>query len=335
MMLNSFDGTPLYYEVKRNPSAFIVFLHGLGRDTRFWHHESQLFQNLGFSTLIPDLRGHGHSGKPTKLDAYKMKNFVLDIDRILRKEGVRKAHFIGHSMGAIVALYYYKLFSDRVKSIIVVNPDIKVPLRLRLLPNIKPLLRIAKKFDHGRRELIDFFLTERAGYCIRNLAKFAHDDKKARIRLFQNVKVPTLYIRSGNDRVIPRRDFERSFRLLSGADLFKIEKARHDVFLRSPREAGQAIVRFFLDRHLVSPLQVSAALALVLLSLSIGLFSQPGLFSILMQGGQGGMTGAAIVGSDGINTALGSAVAASIFAAMLLFSVSLLVAKRLKAKGSS
>jgi len=89
-----------YIESLRNGPP-LVFLHGTARD---WNSFSVLLPQLSsrFHIFIPDLRGHGQSGRVT--GGYRVFQFAADISSFIRNLIPAAPAILGHSLGGIVAL---------------------------------------------------------------------------------------------------------------------------------------------------------------------------------------------------------------------------------------
>jgi pimeloyl-ACP methyl ester carboxylesterase len=68
-----------------------------------------------FQVIELDVRGHGHSDKPTKEEDYG-DELVADVVRLLDHLKVKKAHVVGYSMGGIIAGNFMAKHPDRVLS---------------------------------------------------------------------------------------------------------------------------------------------------------------------------------------------------------------------------
>jgi pimeloyl-ACP methyl ester carboxylesterase len=79
----------------------LVLLHGTARD---WNSFSVLLPQLSprFHVFIPDLRGHGPSGRVTR--GYRISQFAEDIFEFVREVVPANPALFGHSLGGIVAL---------------------------------------------------------------------------------------------------------------------------------------------------------------------------------------------------------------------------------------
>ncbi len=82
-----------------NPALFL--LHSGGMAGVEWDPQIKYLQK-NFCLYIPDLPGHGRTVLEGELTVSKMANAILEI---MQKENLKKAHFVGSSMGGAVALY--------------------------------------------------------------------------------------------------------------------------------------------------------------------------------------------------------------------------------------
>ena len=69
-----------------------------------------------------DLPGHGASDKP-KIK-YSIEYFARSVDAVMKKAGVKKAVFAGHSMGTPIIRRYYELYSEKTLGLIIVDGEI-------------------------------------------------------------------------------------------------------------------------------------------------------------------------------------------------------------------
>ena len=289
--ITSFDNTSIVYHIHKASPQYIFFLHGIGKSSAFWDREAEIFQNLGFSTVVPDLRGHGHSDKPENRDAYHLENFAKDIQSIMDVEKIPYAHFIGHSFGGILSIAYYKMCKEKVKSLVVVNIDYKVPRSMDFLLKIKPLLRFFSIFSTRYRDGAEFLTSLQARHCISCLHETVEKDMQQKERMLQNIKIPILYLKSKRDRVIPQKELETAYLLIQSAELVEFERAHHDLIPEHPDEAGRYILSFLTKNHLVT-MPHTHAVAIALIAAVVGFLSAPNLLLPLFQGG---ITGAAVV----------------------------------------
>ncbi len=106
------DGLKFYaqgWEPDKKPKAAVALVHGLGEHTGRYAHVGEAFSKAGYALMGFDLRGHGRSGgqrgHTPSADAY-----VRDIDLLLQHVRERypglPVFLYGHSLGAILVLYY-------------------------------------------------------------------------------------------------------------------------------------------------------------------------------------------------------------------------------------
>lgn len=104
--LTSFDGTELALH-RLGKGRPVVLLHGLFSDAqtnwiRFGH--AQRLADAGFEAIMPDLRAHGHSGKPHEPGAYPPDVLVRDAQALIEHLGLEGYHLGGFSLGARTAV---------------------------------------------------------------------------------------------------------------------------------------------------------------------------------------------------------------------------------------
>jgi 3-oxoadipate enol-lactonase len=101
------DGTPLSYGLAGpRDGAPVVLCHGLGAGGAQFAADAQWFAERGFRVLLPDLRGHGQSGMPQRVEpaAFSTARLRTDLYAMLDDAGMGKAHWVGNSLGGILGL---------------------------------------------------------------------------------------------------------------------------------------------------------------------------------------------------------------------------------------
>lgn len=150
----SFDGTPIFYE-ERGRGEAIVFVYGLACLMNHWHFQTDYFSNHHKSISF-DIRGHHKSGIPDNLDNISLEATAKDISYLLRHLGVRKAHFVGHSLGAQTLLKTYELFPELFKSITFVNGFAKNPIKGMFgLDVVEPFFHFIKDQFNKNPEMLE------------------------------------------------------------------------------------------------------------------------------------------------------------------------------------
>src|SRR3954452_560408 len=101
--------------------APVLLLHGWPDTHNLWRNQVAALSAAGFRTIAPDLRGFGASDKPTDVDAYQLKNSVVDAVMILGACGVDKAHVVAHDWGAAVGWGCAAFVPDQVDRLVVLS----------------------------------------------------------------------------------------------------------------------------------------------------------------------------------------------------------------------
>lgn len=93
----------------------MILLHGIGSSGMSW---LPVMTNLGNDArlLIPDLRGHGQSGKPDS--GYLLDDYADDVERLLGHFDVDRPILIGHSLGGLTSITWAKRQPDRALAIV-------------------------------------------------------------------------------------------------------------------------------------------------------------------------------------------------------------------------
>jgi 3-oxoadipate enol-lactonase len=108
--LTSASGIPLVYAeyLPRDPShADVLLVHGLASSGVQFHYEALHFAHKGFRVLVPDLRGHGGSGVPdgpVVTADFAISTMADDVIEVLDHASARQVHWVGNSLGGILAL---------------------------------------------------------------------------------------------------------------------------------------------------------------------------------------------------------------------------------------
>lgn len=132
--------------------TWVVFIHGAGGSNGVWFRQLKEFKKQ-FNVLLVDLRGHGKSKSESSDDyeTYSLDEVALDVIQIMDHLEIRKAHFVGISLGCIVIRTIDKLAPGRAESIILggaiiqFNKTIKVLISMaKILNSVLPYMWLYK-----------------------------------------------------------------------------------------------------------------------------------------------------------------------------------------------
>lgn len=129
----------IYYS-DQGKGQTVVFLHGFLCSSKIWKDYAQELKKR-YRVIIPDLPGHGKSDSIGYL--HSMELMADCIFELLRNLKIRKAQYIGHSMGGYIALAILEKYPDNCKSVTLFNstasddPEEKKTDRSRAIEVIK------------------------------------------------------------------------------------------------------------------------------------------------------------------------------------------------------
>ncbi|MBA2439438.1 MAG: alpha/beta hydrolase [Thermoleophilaceae bacterium] len=113
--ITSRDGTQLYYEEAGQGSP-VVFVHEYAGDYRTWEPQMRHFAR-GYRCVTFSQRGYPPSDVPSDPNRYSQDIARDDVIALMDALGIKKAHIVGHSMGAYTALHVGMKYPDRCLSV--------------------------------------------------------------------------------------------------------------------------------------------------------------------------------------------------------------------------
>ena len=112
-----FKNTKISYTDEGKGTA-IVFLHGFLENKKMWNAFIPEFSKK-YRVITIDLLGHGESESLGYVHA--MEDNADAVHGVLQELRLRKAIFIGHSMGGYVALAFAELYPEFMKGLVLLN----------------------------------------------------------------------------------------------------------------------------------------------------------------------------------------------------------------------
>ena len=104
----------LHY-VERGDNEPLVLLHGNGEDCTYFEHQLDFFSDQ-FRVIAVDTRGHG--GSPRGTAPFTLEQFACDLGALFDELHIVRAHLLGFSDGANIALLFALAHPERVRSLI-------------------------------------------------------------------------------------------------------------------------------------------------------------------------------------------------------------------------
>lgn len=116
-MVLHYKGIEIYYS-QVGKGETVVLLHGFLESSTIWENlKSEVSKT--HQVVCIDLLGHGKTGCLGYI--HTMEQMAEAVEAVLNHLKVKKATFIGHSMGGYVALSFAELFPEKVKGLCLMN----------------------------------------------------------------------------------------------------------------------------------------------------------------------------------------------------------------------
>ena len=246
------------YDVAGDGTA-VVLLHGYPFNRTMWREQAEAL-SADYKVIAPDLRGHGET-EATK-DA-TMDEMAHDVAALLDELGVERASICGLSMGGYVTFSFYRLFPQRVQSLILADTrpqaDTEETVRARheqaqkiseegmkavadsLLQKVLAPATIRERGEIVNRVREMILGTKPAGAvaALRGMAK-----RKDHSYLLERILAPSLVIVGSHDQITPPEVAEKMRRDIPGSHLEIIESAGHLSNIENPNQFNDAVKKF-------------------------------------------------------------------------------------------
>ena len=280
--IRSFDGAEIWYEYYGGGDGVpFVFCNGLMQDTSAWVRLVKYFQGSR-PLLLWDYRWCGGSDRVANLGTLDMEHFTRDLLTLLESRDLERAVFLGHSMGVLTILEFYRRYPRLVAGLIPVCGSFEDPFKtimgrketaalahllLVFMGKYPDIVNTAWRFWMGTppgKELIRWLGTNR--FMVKSddlegfLANFGRMDAAAFSRTGMNLKgisgrdmlgdisVPVLIVAGENDFWTPFFISEEMSDLIPGSELCLVPRGSHTSLLDIPELLGLRIEKFLVER---------------------------------------------------------------------------------------
>ena len=200
---------------KKEPA--VIFIHGAGMDRTVWQLQTRNIAYMGRQVFALDLPGHGRSQGPALSSIEKMADWVIHFMETVK---LKRAKFIGHSMGALVALEISSRYPQKVDKVCLMGVASKMPVHRDLLEAAKNNLSLASELivswglgdnaQIGGHPLPGLWLTGSSKALLKNSLSGVLYQDLAACDLYQSailaariVRCPSLFILGENDKMTP------------------------------------------------------------------------------------------------------------------------------------
>lgn len=226
----------------------VVFLHGWAGSWRYWLQTMQALSHR-FRVYAVDLLGFGDSARLRKETglAYRLEAHVEIVRGWMDALGLARAHFIGHTLGAMVAVRLALEAPERVDRILTVGYPVSLEApRAVPTPGLRQalaahLLRLARgypevRLEHQRAD------PEAVGACLEEALR----RREELLDWLRRVDAPLLLVYGGRDPLTPPPLFLNG-RLDTHLRLLVLEEGQHFPMLDLPAPF-QRLAEEFLTR---------------------------------------------------------------------------------------
>jgi pimeloyl-ACP methyl ester carboxylesterase len=194
-----FKNTKIFYSDTGKGNA-VVLLHGFLENQTMWQDLIPEWSKKNRVITI-DLLGHGESGCLGYV--HSMEENAAAVRAVLSKLRIRKAIFVGHSMGGYVALAFAELFPMIVKGLVLMNSTSKADSEERKANRNRAIKTVKKDYTaFVRLSIANLFSVE-------NRKKMIDEIEKVKL---EALKTPLQGVVASLEGMKIREDFEVSFR---------------------------------------------------------------------------------------------------------------------------
>lgn len=238
--------------------AAIVFVHGAALDHSVWQWQSRYFAHHGFSALAVDLPGHGRSPGAVRTSVEALSDWVA---ALVEAACVERAHVVGHSLGALVALDVAIRHPQRVAKLALLGAAAPMPVGEAFLAAAKDdspaALDMQSVWGHARLSALATSavpgmallasgraLTARAHPGVQHADLAACHAYAPAIESIRAIAAPTLVVTGRRDQMTPMKAGQALAREIPGARLVAVD-AGHAMMSEAPRETLAALRAHF------------------------------------------------------------------------------------------
>lgn len=281
-LVDSFDKTAIAYQSEGKSSIPIVCCNGLGVGVFFWVYLRQYFAPHQ-QVVTWDYRGHGTSGLRDDPKNYTISALVRDCKTVLDTLGIKKALFIGHSLGAQLILEFYRKYPKRVGGLIPCFGTDGRPMNTFYNTKLSRYLfqicyEIGQRFPTPSNMIGRLLLSNPLSFYLGGLLKIMNTGminrqdvdryihhildvdpifftrllKSAQEHSAQDIlpeiKVPTMIIAGEDDQFTPLWISKKMHRLIPGSELFIVKKGSHAALVEQPELINLRIEKFIQER---------------------------------------------------------------------------------------
>jgi pimeloyl-ACP methyl ester carboxylesterase len=257
----SSDDADIFYEVLGSGPP-VVLLHPFPANHDLWKPAVQALVSH-YRVVLPDLRGHGDSG--IGVGAATMEKHAADIARVLDHEEVRRAAFVGVSIGGYALFEFWRRYRARVEALVLCNTKAQADTSEARAGRLQAAVEV---MELGTEPFFHSMLPKLVGKttyktrpdlvegALRMMRKMSPEDvamvqrgmaeRPDSVETLKTVNVPTLVVTGDEDIFTGVPEAELMRRNIPGSQMKVIGRAGHYSPWEQPEDVGK-LVRQFLD----------------------------------------------------------------------------------------
>lgn len=251
------------YKLDGEGEETVIILNGIMMSTASWVDFVPVYTKNNYQFLRMDFRDQGLSSKYPK--GYDLNVHVDDLKKLLDHLNIKKAHIVGISYGAMVAMLFELKYSQMVDTLILSNTEAKVSKYLQAASDVweeaaalndgRKFFKLSMPFIYSdyfynnnwewlkdREDTLAQALTEEWFEALIRLSKSSKDfdiwDQ------LSNIQSPTLLIGGSRDQLTPVYEMEKMQKEIDDAKMLIINDAGHASCYEKMDEFNTAVLGF-------------------------------------------------------------------------------------------
>ncbi|MGP4077971.1 alpha/beta fold hydrolase [Halobacillus sp. K22] len=239
---------------------YVLLLHGIGGSANIFFPQIKEFKKH-FNVVAVHLRGHkGSPGVYSRSNSFSFKEAAEDVIEVMDELRIKKAHFVGVSLGTVIIHQLLSTAPNRVETAVMGGAITKVNIISKLLltlgklaKNVMPYLWLYSLFARvlmprkNHKESRDAFIKEASQM---KRAEFLgwYDIAPSVDTTFANVEktagfIPKLYLMGSGDRMF-KKDIQKDVKNMSNTTLLFIPNSGHVVNLDTPEVFNECAISY-------------------------------------------------------------------------------------------
>ena len=248
-----------FTQTGEGPGLFLI--HGIGAAEDAWRFIVPKLTKY-FTVITYDLRGHGKSTVTN--NNFTLNDLIDDLEKIREKTKIEKAHFIGHSLGGMIAPAYANKFPDNTISVGLLSTvadrstkdkqkvlDIIKKMELESIPEILSTLTnrwFTDDFIKKNKSIVDQRIqqvTDTNPEVFLNVFKIYAETEM--ISWLKEIKKPCLVLTGENDLGCSPEHNKKISSELNNSKLVILPNVKHSILLEEPDQTSSNILKFLLN----------------------------------------------------------------------------------------